>query len=412
MSQLQGQRNSSSWSWDARRQSYYYYSPGEDALVYENGFRAPRPLTMPREVPNNQTVDPSILQPRFDRLRLDSYDKSSYSSYTTPRDPTQFFVPGKVFLAPWTAPADTTTSTRTTGLYLGDPGPYAFSLIRRFIVVRSGPGYCSAIPIVTYGGKGVAKTGVNKHEHCIVYTGTYVPTPLREELPSRGELPMQPTPIRVNPDNMTEKLDPTSRIDLGRVSTVQYNVKVKAFGIVHWAYMQALHSQFCAVWRLPLSEAHTTLSAPGRLQQPLQSGIYDEANNEATDEDDEISEDDDQSGDHVDGPVGQPGGQTDTVRGPYSDVESGRMGELIGALRCCGFASEVITRIAGARTGDEKAAVRPDNVRENALNDRSVPKIKIWSPETHQAMHYGIVALLPKLFFDLVLADTFVQDGS
>ncbi|KAI7154078.1 hypothetical protein KC349_g7917 [Hortaea werneckii] len=352
---------------------------------------------MPREVPNNQTVDPSILQPRFDRLRLDSYDKSSYSSYTTPRDPTQFFVPGKVFLAPWTAPADTTTSTRSTGLYLGDPGPYAFSLIRRFIVVRSGPGYCSAIPIVTYGGKGVAKTGVNKHEHCIVYTGTYVPTPLREELPSRGELPMQPTPIRVNPDNMTEKLDPTSRIDLGRVSTVQYNVKVKAFGIVHWAYMQALHSQFCAVWRLPLSEAHTTLSAPGRLQQPLQSGIYDEANNEATDEDDEISEDDDQSGDHVDGPVGQPGGQTDTICEMEELVLLYAFPPYDDCLNVCRFGSRL---------------ERPDNVRENALNNRSVPKIKIWSPETHQAMHYGIVALLPKLFFDLVLADTFVQDGS
>lgn len=346
MAQLQEPRNYTNWLWDGRRQTWYYYGPGEDALVYADGFRAPRPLTTPREVLNNRVVDPSSLQPRFDRLRLDS-------SYTTPGNPTRFFVPGKVFLAPWVTPAGTTASTRFTGSYLGESELQTFSRVRRYIVVRPDSGYCSAIPIVTYGGRGVSKPGINKSEHCIIYTGAHVPNPLIEELPSRNESPMQPIPIRVIPDNVAEKLDPTSRVDFGKVETILYNIKVKAFGNVHGGCMQALHVQFCAVWRLLLPGAHT-LSASGRLQQAQRSGIYDDATD---DEDDETSEDDDGSNEDVDGPEGQAGGQADMVRGPYSDLESGRMGELIGALRCCGFASDVIARIAGAKSGDERAAV-------------------------------------------------------
>ncbi|RMZ14880.1 hypothetical protein D0860_01902 [Hortaea werneckii] len=332
------------WLWDGGRRAWYFYSPGQDALVYEDGFRAPRPLTIPREVLNNQAIDPLNLQPRFDRLRLDFYDKPSHSSYATPRNPTQFFLPGKVFLAPWATPADTTASARSTGLDLGDSGSQAFSRVRRFIVVRSGPGYCSAIPIVTYGGKGVAKTGVNKSEHCITYTGAQVPNPLRQELPIRGEPPMQPIPIRVIPDNVTEKLDSTSRIDLGRVSTLQYNIKVKAFGTVHWSCMHALHSQFCAVWHLPLPGAHT-LSAPWRLQQVPRSRIYDKANNEATDyEDDETSEDSDESNEDVDEPEGQAVRPTDTT----SSLES-REQKL--ALNEEQWYSEYKRKVARARKG-------------------------------------------------------------
>ncbi|RMZ15901.1 hypothetical protein D0862_01462 [Hortaea werneckii] len=383
MSQLQGQQNPTSWSWDARRQSYYYYSPEGDAVVYQDGLRVPRPLTIPREVLNNQAVDISIPQPRFDRLRLDSYDRPSNSSYKTPGNPTRFFVPGKVFLALWATPADASASTRSTVFtrsYLEGTGLQAFSRVRRFIVVRSSPGYCSAIPIATYGGKGVSKPGANKNEHCIIYTGAHVPNPLPKELPSRGEPPMQPIPIRVIPDNVAEKLDPTSRVDFGRVETIQYNIKVKAFGIVHGGSMQALHWQFCAVWRLPLTGAHTP-SALGRLQQTPRSGIYDEAGNEATDdEDDETSEDDDGSNGDVDGPEGKAGGESDMVRGPYSDVESGRMGELIGALRCCGFASDVVTRIAGARTGDERATVvsqmHKESRRAKEMTDVRVSKVR------------------------------------
>nr|OQO31289.1 hypothetical protein B0A51_03267 [Rachicladosporium sp. CCFEE 5018] len=59
---------------------------------------------------------------------------------------------------------------------------------------------------------------------------------------------MQPDPIRVNPDDSRDVLDPKSRIDFGKVSTIQHNIKVKSFGLVNRDSMGALRSQFSIVW--------------------------------------------------------------------------------------------------------------------------------------------------------------------
>ncbi|TKA75900.1 hypothetical protein B0A55_07211 [Friedmanniomyces simplex] len=205
-----------------------------------------------------------------------------YTSYRTHSG--RFFAVGRAFLILWSEPSGETSSdvtamvmndvppnrsTFTTGRY----GDRVYSKARRFVVVRPGSNYCTALPIVTYGEKGVAKMGINKSEHAIIYTGRQPPEPRADELPNRTELGMRSRPIRLVPDQPTDKLDSMSRIDFGKAHTIQHNIKVKPLGMVHPSSMDALTSQFFAVWLKPstilprqaLSPSHT--SRTSRAQQ-------------------------------------------------------------------------------------------------------------------------------------------------
>ena len=101
---------------------------------------------------------------------------------------------------------------------------------------------------MTYGRRGVGKRGVNKSEHAIIYTGKRAPLPLPDEAPQRGERGMLPQSIRVDVDQNTEKLDLLSRLNFGKVYTIEDNVKVRSLGKVNRDSMQALLYQFKLVW--------------------------------------------------------------------------------------------------------------------------------------------------------------------
>ena len=88
----------------------------------------------------------------------------------------------------------------------------------------------------------------NKAEHGIVYTGKKAPSPLPSELPRRGEVGMQPIPIRIDPDDPTQKLQNESRINYGKVYTVEHNIKVHSVGMVNREALLALLGQFQQVW--------------------------------------------------------------------------------------------------------------------------------------------------------------------
>ncbi|KAK3712230.1 hypothetical protein LTR37_009092 [Vermiconidia calcicola] len=112
-------------------------------------------------------------------------------------------------------------------------GQFIYSKIRWFIVVRPGTDKCICVPIITYQGQGVSKAGVVKGEHAIVYTIRRAPDPLPTEVPRRvGDKPMR-TPIRIRADEKGDLLMNMSRIDYGRVYTIEHNVKAMAFGWVH-----------------------------------------------------------------------------------------------------------------------------------------------------------------------------------
>ena len=66
----------------------------------------------------------------------------------------------------------------------------------------------------------------------MVFTTKTPPKLTSGEVPIPGEKPMR-TPIRVKPDEKGDQLVEMSRIDYGRVYTVEHNVKARAFGWVH-----------------------------------------------------------------------------------------------------------------------------------------------------------------------------------
>ncbi|KAK0780539.1 hypothetical protein LTR91_022869 [Friedmanniomyces endolithicus] len=186
-----------------------------------------------------------------------------FTSFRIVQQPERFFVVGRAFSILWSEPAGE-SSTEVTSMVSNDVAPNqssfttgrygtrVYSKVRRFVVVRAGAAYCTALPILTYGGMGVAKPGVVKSEHAIIFSGRQPLRPSPEELPTRGELPLQSQPIRLVLDERTERLDPMSRINCARVHTIEHNVKVKPLGMVHPASMEALTTQFFAVW-LPIA---------------------------------------------------------------------------------------------------------------------------------------------------------------
>ncbi|MCJ1465144.1 hypothetical protein MMC07_003760 [Pseudocyphellaria aurata] len=93
---------------------------------------------------------------------------------------------------------------------------------------------CTAKPISTNGGKGAAKKGLRQGEHTIVYTTAEAP----QRLPSETQLGK--IPIKVDLVNPSEKLDPLSRLNLGKPYPVEHNVKVCKVGKVSETHMRAL----------------------------------------------------------------------------------------------------------------------------------------------------------------------------
>jgi hypothetical protein len=80
--------------------------------------------------------------------------------------------------------------------------------------------------ISTYSGQGVAKAGVRPSDHAIIHMAGTRPQ-LRVNEP-----PMTKEPLTVTPASPDEKLDVMSRINFGKIYTVEYNVKIKEVGML------------------------------------------------------------------------------------------------------------------------------------------------------------------------------------
>ena len=205
--------------------------------------------------------------------------------------PRDFFFVGRVFLVLWVEPAGETT-TAITSLERSDPipadpgvthgrfGEHVYSKVRRFVVIRAGSNYCSAIPIVSYGSRGVGKDRVTKSEHAIIFTGAQAPRAMDHERPARDEDGMRSKPIRVIPDDPIEKLDPVSRLNFAQVHTIQHNIKVKPFGTVHPKSVEALQSQFSNVWSHK-SESAVATSSKTQPEAPVASSSHPQAHGNA-----------------------------------------------------------------------------------------------------------------------------------
>lgn len=222
--------------------------------------------------PANRITDPALFNAGVRATRMlfgtstgEGDAEQLYSNFRMRKR--DFFELGRVFLVLWVEPAGETGSVVTSvvpsdqAISTGAFNERVFSKVRRFVVIREGNNYCSALPIATYGGRGVSKRGVKKSEHAIVYTGREAPRAKVHEGPQREEAGLRPIPIRVVPDDPAEALDPMSRLDFGKVHTIQHNIKVRPFGNVHPSSMAALSTQFQNVW------SNTPTTVPAREQQ-------------------------------------------------------------------------------------------------------------------------------------------------
>jgi hypothetical protein len=132
------------------------------------------------------------------------------------------------------------TETLVTGKY----EKQFHAKVRFFVVVREGHDCCTCLPIQTFQNRGVAKTGLKKHEHAIIYTGDSPPSPTEREQPGPSEMGMQQS-IRVEPTNpKRDYLTSMSRICFAKVYTVEHNAAVYDFGNVD----QNFHARLYAQW--------------------------------------------------------------------------------------------------------------------------------------------------------------------
>ncbi|KAI4132796.1 MAG: hypothetical protein LQ338_000500 [Usnochroma carphineum] len=167
--------------------------------------------------------------------------------------PSDFFKEGKVFIKLHTEDAGATANDHSSfGFSTVAYEELAYSQLRRFVVVKAKPqeNYCLCVPITTYSGKGAGKKGVDQKAHTIIYTGSHPPAKLSTEKD------MRKTAIQVIPSRQDEKLDPKSRVNLGKMYTVEWNTKVKGIGQVEKNSLVKL----LGYWRQILNTARKELN--------------------------------------------------------------------------------------------------------------------------------------------------------
>jgi hypothetical protein len=119
---------------------------------------------------------------------------------------------------------------------------YIYSHVRHFAVVREGHGYCWAVMINTYSGKGVAKPGLSPEDiqaHAIIHDSEYHPRR------TYGEPEMTKKPIEVDLSEDADNLSSASRINFAKVTTVEHNVRAMAVALISKDSM----ANFTAYWR-------------------------------------------------------------------------------------------------------------------------------------------------------------------
>jgi hypothetical protein len=161
---------------------------------------------------------------------------------------------GRVFDVLWTEKVaqDTWVDSVTKEAVTRHFEEQSYPTVRRFVVVKEETHrhHCSALPISTYDGQGVAKSGVIKSEHAIIFAGQDSPSPSENELPGPGESPMRPIPIRIELDDASE-IDQMSRVDLGGIHMFQHNVETRSVGHIHEDSVKDLIQQFYDVFNAP-----------------------------------------------------------------------------------------------------------------------------------------------------------------
>ncbi|GAB7325646.1 hypothetical protein MBLNU13_g09625t1 [Cladosporium sp. NU13] len=237
-------------------------STSNDISRTRQNIRSPPPTSFTPTSPNASFSPP----PRDSRFSRSDYEVR----------PGQFFTTGRVFTVSCPEPVDgTILKPKILRECMTEASQW-----QQLVVVRQSRDCCYAVPISTYGGQGVAKRGVKKSDHAVIYAGEQRPFATSAEMPKRGEAGMQPVSIKVELEDTRDRLDPRARVDFGRRICVQHNIRAKPFGVIDPASMKALQYQFMVV-----SGQITGFSGAG------ESDIYHGSKHVIVDQDHEAEED-------------------------------------------------------------------------------------------------------------------------
>ncbi|KAL2001587.1 hypothetical protein VTN02DRAFT_1566 [Thermoascus thermophilus] len=134
-------------------------------------------------------------------------------------------------------------------------GTTVYSNVRRFIVIDCRNLFCNCVPVTTYGERGCKKRGINVEDHAIVADARKRPQPLD------GEPPLEKGPIYVDLFWEPDTLSPASRVNLGSIMTVHYNLDIRILGQVIPRSIPRL-KQYLPDFRLLESEGHPEYQLP------------------------------------------------------------------------------------------------------------------------------------------------------
>jgi hypothetical protein len=150
---------------------------------------------------------------------------NTMSGYSVIRKPQRFFKVGRVFMTLWSEPASPNLrdSPNVSSSLIGGR---IFSETRHFVVIQKRQGSSLCCPIHTYRKQGTTKLRVGAEYHAIVYAAGSKPELLpQEQSPGMGSFP-----IVVEDKFVT--IDKTSRLNFGKIYTVEHNIKVRNVGKV------------------------------------------------------------------------------------------------------------------------------------------------------------------------------------
>nr|OQO17713.1 hypothetical protein B0A51_14463 [Rachicladosporium sp. CCFEE 5018] len=222
---------------------YYAQCSYFDSIEAEQTFSAENSNTRVRTVitkgPKSQITDVALFKAGIEAEEMikgtANVSEPFDPSFRKCAKPERYFTVGRVFHMLWTDPPGSDPTYEHETVKSSKPSrsiSATTSEVRCFVVIRPGKNYCSALPIVTYGGRGVASRQVIKHHHATISTSPKGPGCEGDENPRPGELGMLNLHVMVEPDHRAAKLNRMSRIDFGHVCSIEHEVNVKPFGTV------------------------------------------------------------------------------------------------------------------------------------------------------------------------------------
>ncbi|QIW94697.1 hypothetical protein AMS68_000215 [Peltaster fructicola] len=186
--------------------------------------------------------------------------------------PWSFFKVGRVLVIDWVEPhgqSPCETSRRLMSHH-SQIRKTAFSEFRWFVVLATYAKHSLALAIHTYNKRAVPPHEPSEH-FGFAFTGRAAPTwdqaGISEDVESQMLLP-----VRVLPDLNTDDLHPTSTMHYRKIYTIEHNVPLGPFGVVHPDYIDRLFAQASTTLRfnLPVPAAediatHATTSSAAQV---------------------------------------------------------------------------------------------------------------------------------------------------